>query len=109
MEIKLNIFGEDKQITKTYTAEGYDLMMGTIEDFMEIIDVENLNDTTAVAKMVMKGYKQIKPLMKDVFPGLTDEEFRQIKINNLIEVIVALGAAVIENLGILKQGNSQRA
>jgi len=109
MEIKLNIFGEDKQIAKTYTAEGYDLMMGTIEDFMEIIDVENLNDTTAVAKMVMKGYKQIKPLMKDVFPGLTDEEFRQIKINNLIEVIVALGAAVIENLGILKQGNSQRA
>lgn len=109
MEIKLNIFGEDKQIAKTYTAEGYDLMMGTIEDFMEIIDVENLNDTTAVAKMVMKGYKQIKPLMKDVFPGLTDEEFRQIKINNLIEVIVSLGAAVIENLGILKQGNSQRA
>ena len=109
MEIKLNIFGEDKQIAKTYTAEGYDLMMGTIEDFMEIIYVENLNDTTAVAKMVMKGYKQIKPLMKDVFPGLTDEEFRQIKINNLIEVIVSLGAAVIENLGILKQGNSQRA
>ena len=108
MEIKLNIYN-GKEVTKTYTAEGYDLMMGTIEDFMDIIDIEKLNDTAAVAKMVMKGYAQIKPLMKDIFPGLTSEEFRGIKLTELVQVIAQIGAAVINNLGILKQGNSTGA
>lgn len=108
MEIKLNIYN-GKEVTKTYTAEGYDLMMGTIEDFMDIIDIEKLHDTAAVAKMVMKGYAQIKPLMKDIFPGLTDEEFRGIKLTELVQVIAQIGAAVINNLGILKQGNSTGA
>ena len=75
MQITLNIYNKQKEIVKTHTAEGYDLMMGTIEDFMDIIDVEAINDTTALAKMVIKGYKQIKPLMQDIFPELTDEEW----------------------------------
>lgn len=108
MEIKLNIYN-GKEVVNTYTAEGYDLMMGTIEDFMDIIDIEKLNDTGAVAKMVMKGYAQIKPLMKDIFPGLTDEEFRGIKLTELVQVMAQIGAAVINNLGILKQGNSTGA
>lgn len=108
MEIKLNIYN-GKAVVNTYTAEGYDLMMGTIEDFMDIIDIEKLNDTGAVAKMVMKGYAQIKPLMKDIFPGLTDEEFRGIKLTELVQVMAQIGAAVINNLGILKQGNSTGA
>ena len=109
MEIKLNIYGENKQIAKTYTAEGYDLEMGTIEDFVDIFDVDDLSDKATLVKMVIKGYKQIKPLMKDVFPGLTDEEFRHIRLEHLVEVISELGAAIVENLGIFKQGNSQRA
>lgn len=108
MEIKLNIYNK-REIVKTYTAEGYDLMMGTIEDFMEIIDIEKINDTAAVAKMVTKGFEQIKPLMKDIFPGLTDEEFRGIKVTELVQVMAQIGAAVINNLGILKQGNSTGA
>lgn len=109
MQITLNIYNKQKEIVKTHTAEGYDLMMGTIEDFMDIIDVEAINDTTALAKMVIKGYKQIKPLMQDIFPELTDEEFKGIKLADLITVIANTGAAVIENLNILKQGNSTRA
>ena len=109
MEVKLNIYGENKEIVKTYTVEGYDLKMGTIEDFVDIFDVDDLSDKATLVKMVIKGYRQIKPLMKDVFPGLTDEEFRNVSLNNLTETISQLGAAIVENLGIFKQGNSQRA
>ena len=109
MQITLNIYNKQKEIVKTHTAEGYDLMMGTIEDFMDIIDVEAINDTTALAKMVIKGYKQIKPLMQDIFPKLTDEEFKGIKLADLVTVIANTGAAVIGNLNILKQGTSTRA
>ena len=44
-----------------------------------------------------------------VFPELTDEEFRGIRLSELVGVMINIGRAAIENLSILKQGNSQRA
>lgn len=106
--ITLNIYSaEDKSvIEKTYETDGYDLMLGTVEDFMEIIDVDKLDDNMELFKMVMAGYGQLKPLIKDVFPGLTDDEYKRIKVNDLVNTIFQLGTAVIESIAHLNsQGN----
>ena len=93
------------KIEKTYKADGYDLLMGTVEDFMDIIDVDKLDDKAEVAKMVLKCMDQIKPLIKDVFPELTDEEFKRVKVNDLVNTIGLIGASVVENLDFLKSKN----
>ena len=105
--IKLNIYKSDnkKEIEKTLTADGYELMLGTVEDFMNVIDIEKVGDTTEVAKMVVKGYSQIKPLLKDIFPDLTDEDFKRVKVNDLVRTIIQLGTAVVDSLDTLKTGN----
>ena len=109
--ISLNIYkeGDKKAIEKTYTVEGYDLMLGTVEEFVNIIDVDKLNDNTAVAGMILKGYSKIKPLIKDIFPEVTDEELNRVKVTELVQVIVDTGKAVAENFAFLKQGNLMRA
>jgi hypothetical protein len=106
-EIKLNIYKADKknEVEKTYTTEGYDLMLGTVEDFMQIIDVEKMTDNKAITRMVLQGYSQLKPLVKDVFPQLTDDEYKRIKVNELIRMFIQLGTAVVESLDTLKTGN----
>lgn len=106
--ISLNIYKkEDKtKLEKTYTAEGYDLMLGTVEDFMQIIDIDKINDNIELAKMVLKGYGQLKPLVMDIFPALTDDEFRRIKVNDLINTISQMGTSVLENLDLLKSGKN---
>jgi hypothetical protein len=106
--ITLNIYKADNknQIEKVYTAEGYDLMLGTVEDFMQIIDVDKLNDNKAVVQMVMKGYGQIKPFLKDVFPELTDTEFKRIKVSDLVRTITQIGTAVVESFSVLKTGKN---
>lgn len=105
--IKLNIYKKDnkKEIEKTLTADGYELMLGTVEDFMNVIDIEKVGNSTEVAKMVVKGYSQIKPLLKDIFPELTDEDFKCVKVNDLVRTIIQLGTAVVESLDTLKTGN----
>lgn len=104
-QIKINIYDKEKKVAKTLEADGYDLMLGTVEDFMGIIDVDKINDTTEVAKMVVKGYDQIKPLLMDVFPDLTDEDFRNIKVSELVQTIVQLGYAVVDTFKTLKTKN----
>ena len=108
-EITLNIYdkGNKKEPAKVLKAEGYDLMLGTIEDFMGIIDLDKLDDNKELAKMVVKGYDQLKPLLKDIFTDMTDEDFRGVKIADLVLTIVDVGKAVGESLGILKTGKNQ--
>ena len=103
--LKLNIYNENKEIAKTYTAEGYDLMLGTCEDIMAIIDVDKMTDNKAVAKMVLQCYGTLKPLLKDIFQGLTDEDFRGIKVKELIPLFVDICNVIVDDLGVLQQGN----
>lgn len=100
-EITLNIYGAGKEKVKTLTTSGYDLMMGTVEDFMQIIDVDKLNDNMEVAKMVLNGFAQMKPLLKDIFPEMTDEDFKGIKIKELVRTIMQIGTSIVESLRVL--------
>lgn len=111
MAITLKIYEkEDKhKVEKTYTAQGYDLMLGTVEEFMRIIDIDKLGNNVEVAKMVVKGYGQIKPLLRDVFPEVTDEELNRTKVSELIQTIIQIGLAIGDSLKELNQGNLTRA
>ena len=110
--ITLNIYSatDKKQIEKTYTAEGYDLMMGTLEDFVSIIDIDKLKDNAEAAKMIAQAYGQLKPLIRDVFGGNpTEEEWRRVKVSDLLETVMQIASAVLENLRIINRGNARRA
>lgn len=94
MELKLNIYGKERdqetgkrEIVKTYVTDEYDLMYGTIEDILTIFDIDNMNDKGAMLKMITQFMDQLKPLLKDVFYGLNDDEIKCIKVKELIPVV----------------------
>lgn len=97
MELKLNIYKNQREVEKTYTADTYDIMFGTVEDFMNMLDLEAFmgsGDTStlmAAAGKLIKGSRELlKPLLKDIFPGLTDDELRRVKGKELLEVVAGL-------------------
>ena len=91
--MKLNVY-EKKKIVKTYEAESYDLMFGTVEDVMTMFNVDELTtgDNVEIIKMVgnalPKCINTVKPLLKDIFEGLTDEELKNVKMREIVIVIV---------------------
>lgn len=105
--LSLNIYSAaDKNvIEKTYTAESYDLMLGTVEDIMQLIDVDKMNDNTEITKLVIKGYSKLKPFIKDVFNGVTDDELNRVKVKELIPTFIEIFKSIIDDLDILKTGN----
>ena len=94
MKFALNIY-EKKNVVKTYEADSYDLMFGTLEDFLKIVDekmfTEDISDFD-FAKLAFLTVKnclgEIKPLLFDVFDGLTEEELRKTKASELIAVVI---------------------
>ena len=95
MDLKLNIYGK-KKVVKTYTAETYDLMFGTVEDLIDLIELDQLKNGTdaeiikLVGKVIINGMGIIKPLLKDIFEGLTDEELKNTKVSEISTALVEI-------------------
>lgn len=95
MELKLNIW-KNREIEKTYTADTYDVMFGTVEDLMNMLDIEAFTSgntqslIAATAKLVEGSRDLLKPLLKDIFPGVTDEELRRVKAKDLLVIVSAI-------------------
>ena len=106
--MKLNIYNH-KQIVKTYTADTYDLMFGTIEDVAEAVDLDSLKTGTdveiirMVGNLVFKSMDTVKDLLKDIFEGITDEELKNTKVS---EIAVVLVDVVKYTIAQLNKGNN---
>lgn len=85
MELKLNIYN-GKVIEKTYITDTYDLMYGTIEDVLNVIDLDKIDKSVELGKMIIRLLPLIKPFLKDVFDDLTDEELRRTKVKEVKQI-----------------------
>lgn len=108
MDLKLNIYKNQREIEKTYTVDTYDVMYGPVEDLLNILDVEALlrqkgdaSMVAAIGKLVTGSRGMFNALMKDIFPGLTDDELRRVKVKELIAVVVGLAGFSMDEIKLL--------
>lgn len=91
MELKLPIY-DGANIVKTYTVETINFSFGVVEDILNALNVEEMKtgDNKEIAVMIIKCSKQLKPFLMDLFEGVTAEEIRHTKIQDLIIVFRGL-------------------
>lgn len=107
-DLKLNIY-DGKSIEKTYVAEEIDIMFGTVEDLLDVIDFDNLNDEKEVVKVVIKTLNNLKPFLKQIFDGLTDDEIKRTKVKELVPLFVDIVKYTMDELKALMSKNQRRA
>ena len=101
--MKINIYKSQNEIEKTYSIDNYDLMYGTVEDLLAIFDeIDDLNDNMKIFKTIQSNRGKLNDLLKDIFPELTDEELRRVKIKELIPVFMELFKYVMKSIGTEK-------
>lgn len=104
--MKLNIYSK-KKIVKTYEADTYDLMFGTVEDVANAINLDTLKtgEDVEIIKMagnlVLSSMDTVKNLLKDIFEGLTDEEIKNTKVQEIAVVLVDVVKFTIAQLNLL--------
>lgn len=109
--MKLNVY-EKKSVIKTYEAETYDLMFGTVEDVAEAIKLDDLKTgtDTEIIKMagnlVLHSMDTVKDLLKDVFEGITDEELKHTRVSEIAIVLVEIVKFTITQLNIGAKGKN---
>ena len=112
--LKLNIYGKENGklvIEKTYSADTYTLMFGTMEDVVRLIDVEKLQNGDinspdfigAVAQILVGSMDVVKPIMFEVFDGLTDEELRKTKVSEIVPIFINIFKYSMNEMGLLSK------
>lgn len=103
--MKLNVY-EKRSIVKTYTTDTYDLLFGTVEDVLTIFDVDGLKTGSdveilqMVGKALPKCIDTVKPLMKDIFEGLTDAELKNVRLKDIAVVMVEVVKYAFTQIGL---------
>lgn len=87
MTLELNIY-DGAKIEKTYTADTIDCSFGVVEDILNALNFESIKtgNKFELAAMVIKCTDQLKPFLKEIFAGVTDEELRKAKMSNIVDV-----------------------
>ena len=106
MQLILNVYDpETKIVAKQLRAETVDIMFGTIEDIIDVIDIDKLDDNFEYAKIIFIAMKKLKPLLKDIFVGLTDEDLKNTKISELVPLFKDIFKFMMSEINGLGNGS----
>lgn len=101
MKITINTYKKDDGKTvvdKTFTADTTNIFTSTVEDLLEVLDLDtlknlDLNDMTntagPIASMIVKASKQVKPIIIDCFE-MTEDDYRKTKITDVVKAVIAI-------------------
>jgi hypothetical protein len=106
MSLKLPIY-RNGVIEKTYEVENFRIPYGVIQDVLHLVEVDKLNDEMAIAGMLLEAFDLVDPLLKDLFPGLTDDDLRHADFVDIGLVFTGVARYAIEKLskGLKRGGN----
>lgn len=89
--MKLNVYKNQNEVEKTYEVETYDLMYGTVEDVLAIFDeIDDLNDNMKLFGVIQKNRTKLNDLILDIFPEMTEDDLRKIKLKELVPLFIEL-------------------
>lgn len=88
--MKLNIWKNQKEIEKTYECKSYDIMFGTVEDLLDILDEAKSGSEEDILEVVLSHKQAFYDLLMDIFPELTRAELRRTKTKEIVIFVYAL-------------------
>lgn len=89
--MKLNIYKNQNEIEKTYEVDAYDIMYGTVEDILGVLDeLGDKPSNDAIFKAITANRDKLNNLILDIFPDMDSEELRKIKLKEMIPFFLEL-------------------
>lgn len=86
--LKLNVYDDEDNVIKEVEAKVVDLRYGTVRRLMELLKVEDINDTAELLKTVYVAWSQVTAILGKVFPEMTDEDWDGVKMGELLPIIM---------------------
>ncbi len=108
MALKLNVYDENGNVTKTCEAQPVKFKFGTIRSLMKLLNVDDIEDTSELLKTVYGAWDQFTKILSQCFPEMKDEDWDNVAIEELIPVVVNILKASFAQILTIPQDNTEK-
>lgn len=99
MNLILKVYDKTgRTVEKTHKSTTYDLMFGTVIDLMELLKIEDIDNQAELLKTIYSAWSEITTVLSAVFPDVTAEEWKRVKVKELIPLIVDIAKFSISEM-----------
>ena len=90
-KIKLKIYNADfTAVEREVKAKLTVIPFGTIRKLMGLFETENIDDTRAIASVILKSWNSIIKVLDRVFEDVSEDEWDRVDTKDLIVCVVEL-------------------
>ena len=88
--MKINVYDDNDNIVKVAEAKVIDLKFGTIRSLMELLNIDNVDYTGELLKMIYSAWDQIVVILDQCFPTMEYGDWDNVKLKELVPVMVEI-------------------
>lgn len=102
MDLTLNIYDKTgKNIVRISKADTYDLMFGTVMSLMELVKIEDSDNQLELLKTIVNAWNEITDVLSEVFPDITADEWKYVKVKELMPVILDIAKSAVSETFVI--------
>lgn len=102
MNLVLKIYDDKGQnVVKSYESATYDLMFGTVMKLMELLKIEDMDNQVEMLKTIYEAWDEIKVVLSGVFPEVTDEDWKHVKVKELLPIIIEIAKYSVTEMFVI--------
>jgi hypothetical protein len=75
---------------KECTAQTVDVKFGQVAAIMELLDVESVEDSVQMMRMIKKAWKQLVRILSKIFPDMEDDDWNNVSLKELLPVLILI-------------------
>ena len=90
MELKITVYDDNDNVMKECTAQTVDVKFGQVASIMELLDVESVEDSLQLMRMIKKAWKQLIKILSKIFPDMEDDDWNNVSLKELLPVLILI-------------------
>ena len=94
----INVYDKEKNIIKSCTAIDCDIRFGSVRKIMALLDMDDINDTTALLRTIYGAWDQTTQVLSECFPDMQEEDWDNVYIKELVPVVVGIAKASLTKI-----------
>lgn len=88
--LRLNIYDEKDEIKKTVEAHFVEIQFGTIKKLLAVLEVDQIDDTSELLKVLYSSWKAVTDVLSKVFPEMEEDDWDGVKLSELLPIVVSI-------------------
>lgn len=86
----IKVYDNDNNVIKTSEAVDAELKFGAVRSIMRLLNIDDINDTAELLKTIYSAWEQLTVILTQCFPDMTESDWDNVKLDELIPVIVGI-------------------